>query len=366
MRSLTCTIVLLLSIAALPARAQETLPAQFSHWTSSGPSVRIGAAAVQQLSGSDAAVLREDGLLDLERRNYEHQGRSIGVNLYRLRDTTGAYAAFTALRTADMSRSDLATFSAIGKTRALLVMGLHLLEVTGLESVSLAEFRDLVSSLRSSAEQAPYPPISGFLPVNGRVPHSEKYFLGPVGLKTRLAGKAFNFLPTDDWLGFGAGAEATFAQYRNNGREFYLLLAEYPTPQAASKRLKQIEQRLSSSGGAPQIIARRKGSLLSMVLNPVSTEAANALLDQVRYHTEVTWNEPTHSLKEPSFNVMIVEAFVGTGVILIFAVIAGVGFGGVRLLTKYLLPGKVFDRGERVEILQLGISSKPIEAKDFY
>src|SRR5260370_30851847 len=103
MRSLTCTIVLLLSTAAVPARAQGTLPAQFSHWTSSSPSVRIGAAGVEQLSGSDAAVLREDGLLYLERRNYEHEGRSIGVNLYRMRDTTGAYAAFTALRTADMA-----------------------------------------------------------------------------------------------------------------------------------------------------------------------------------------------------------------------------------------------------------------------
>src|SRR5260370_25049204 len=129
-----------------------------------------------------------------------------------------------------MAGSDLATFSAIGKTRALLVLGLHVLDVTGLESVSLAEFRDLVSSLRPSADQAPYPPISGFLPVNGRVPHSEKYLVGPVGLQTALAGKALNFLPTDDWLGFGPGADATFAQYPNNGREFYLLLSEYPTP----------------------------------------------------------------------------------------------------------------------------------------
>src|SRR2546427_12876944 len=129
MRSLTCTIVFLLSTAAVPARAQGTLPAQFSHWTSSGPSVRIGAAGVQQLSGSDAAVLREDGLLDLERRNYEHDGRSIGVNLYRMRDTTGAYAAFTALRTADMAGMGTPTVLSIGERPGTLVLGRHLFEV---------------------------------------------------------------------------------------------------------------------------------------------------------------------------------------------------------------------------------------------
>jgi hypothetical protein len=43
-----------------------------------------------------------------------------------------------------------------------------------------------------------------------------------------------------------------------------------------------------------------------------------------------------------------------------------VGFGGIRVLIKIFFPNKVFDREKQVEILQLGISSKPIQAKDFY
>jgi hypothetical protein len=42
------------------------------------------------------------------------------------------------------------------------------------------------------------------------------------------------------------------------------------------------------------------------------------------------------------------------------------GFGGFRLLAKFLAPGKIFDRNTEVEILQLGINSKPIDVKDFY
>jgi hypothetical protein len=51
---------------------------------------------------------------------------------------------------------------------------------------------------------------------------------------------------------------------------------------------------------------------------------------------------------------------------MIFAVAAGIGFGGLRVLVKIFLPNKIFDREKQIEILQLGISSKPIKAKDFY
>ncbi len=63
---------------------------------------------------------------------------------------------------------------------------------------------------------------------------------------------------------------------------------------------------------------------------------------------------------------MIVGAFLGTGADHVLAVAAGIGFGGVRVLVKIFLPNKVFDREKQIEILQLGIYSKPIKAKDFY
>src|SRR5437899_11796671 len=103
MNRLFGTFAFLLVLAAVPARGQGTLPAQFSRWTSSGPSVYINGAAVEQLAGNDASLLREDGLLDAERRNYERQDRSLSVTLYRMRDTSGAYAAFTAFRTPEMA-----------------------------------------------------------------------------------------------------------------------------------------------------------------------------------------------------------------------------------------------------------------------
>jgi uncharacterized membrane protein len=61
-----------------------------------------------------------------------------------------------------------------------------------------------------------------------------------------------------------------------------------------------------------------------------------------------------------------VRIFIGTGVFMIAAVVVGIAFGGLRVLTKIFLPGKVFDRPERMEVIQLGLSGKTIDPRDFY
>jgi len=114
----------------------------------------------------------------------------------------------------------------------------------------------------------------------------------------------------------------------------------------------------------PTVFGKRSGPLVALVSGADSSEAANSLLDKIQYASQVTWDEPTHELTDPNIGTIVVGAIMGTGAIMLFAVIAGVGFGGLRLFMKVLMPGKVFDRNDDVEILQLGISSKPIESID--
>jgi hypothetical protein len=51
---------------------------------------------------------------------------------------------------------------------------------------------------------------------------------------------------------------------------------------------------------------------------------------------------------------------------MVAAVVLGVAFGGVRVLAKIFFPGKVFDRPDQMEVLQLGLSGKRINSRDFY
>ena len=265
-----------------------------------------------------------------------------------------------------MAGTDLAKYSAVSRNRALVVIGQLLLDISGLGAASPSDLRALATQLSAHADKTPYPNLGQYLPPGGLVSRSERYFLGPLALNRLLP------LGNGDWIGFADGAEAQLARYRVSGQEATLLLAAYPTPQAAARKLEELAHWFplnateEQPGRRPMLFARRSSSLVAIVAQTRSRAVADSLLQQVRYENQVTWNEPRQKATDPEISQILVGTILGTGAILLFALAAGIGFGGVRLVVKYFLPGKVFDRPGTVEILQLGLTSKPIEGKDFY
>ena len=114
------------------------------------------------------------------------------------------------------------------------------------------------------------------------------------------------------------------------------------------------------------IFGTRSGSLVAVLAGVDARPAAVAFLNQIHYGSQVTWNEPSQSYSDPGIGTMVVGAIMGTGAIMVLAIAAGIGFGGFRLLVKFFLPGKIFDRKDQLEILQLGLASKPIKVEDLY
>jgi hypothetical protein len=110
----------------------------------------------------------------------------------------------------------------------------------------------------------------------------------------------------------------------------------------------------------------RKGSLLSIVLETTSAEYAEKLRGAINYETEVTWNEPSTTATDPPITSTLVKIIIATMVLMGMAFVLGLAFGGVRVITKRLFPGKVFDRPAQMEVLQLGLSGKPIDPRDMY
>jgi len=86
----------------------------------------------------------------------------------------------------------------------------------------------------------------------------------------------------------------------------------------------------------------------------------------VNYETQVTWNEPTHKITDPPWLSIVGKIIVFTLMFMGLAMALGVAFGGVRVLAKIFFPGKVFDRPDQMDVLQLGLSSKRIDSRDFY
>jgi len=365
-------ILLCLAVAAHPAGAQNVLPSQFAGWTAAAPPAVIPLSGLDPLVGPDTPAFREYVVKTVEQRSYAQSSQgspAASITLYRMRDPSSAYGAYTFLRSDSLSAVDLGSYASASHERALIVVGEMVLDVSvpaKQARPSDSDLKQLVDLLEKKADHTPYPSIGEHLPEKGRVPNSERYVIGPLGLA--------HFVPlgTDDWMGFDNSAETILAHYIVAGKDETLIVTSYPTQQVAAKKFAGMLRRFTfdppgdASVGQNVLFGKRVSSYIAVIAGAPSRKAANKVLDQVGYESNVTWDEPKQSYTEPSINNMIVEAFLGTGAIMVFAVAAGIGFGGIRILVKIFLPNKVFDREKQMEILQLGIGSKPIKAKDFY
>ena len=360
--------ILCLAAPAFPAASPITLPASFAGWTASAPSAIIPSTRLDQvLQGADAASFREYIVKSAEQRPYSQGAQAASITLYRFRDPSSAYGAYTFLRNDSMAIAKLGAYSSASRDRVLFVVGDLLLDVTGNPGrPSDADLKQLADVMEKVADHTPFPTIGDHLPEQGLVANSEHYVLGPRSLAQYVS------LGTDDWIGFDHSAEAIVARYHFPGADETLLISSYPTQQIAAMEFSGMLRRFvfdppgSLPAGQTALFGKRHSSILAVVVGAPSKQAANKLLDQIGYEGQVTWNEPKQTLTEPTINSMIVGAFLGTGAIMVLAVAAGIGFGGVRILVKIFLPNKIFDREKQIEILQLGITSKPIKAKDFY
>ncbi len=351
------------------ASAQSLLPASFGQWTGV-PLAASAQPSLEQVAGANAAILKEYGFQSLQQSDYLRKGDTLHATLYNMADPTAAYGAFTLFRSnaPEMRGSTLERYAALGPDRALLVVGNFLLDVTGKHIPHRADddLSSLAAALKSKADPRAFPTVGDHLPAEGLQEGSERYILGPLALQQ------FAPLAADDWLGFGDGAEAIEAKYRKGAQEATLLVIEYPTQQIAARHFRQISALATSDTPAdpnadhPVITAQRKAGLVSVAFAPRRGPYASALLDQVILGHDVVWNEPAPIPGEKSWPVYIVGAFAGTGLIVVYAIISGLGFAVFRVVMKFFFPGKVFDRPQSIEILQLGLTNHPVDTRDFY
>jgi hypothetical protein len=82
------------------------------------------------------------------------------------------------------------------------------------------------------------------------------------------------------------------------------------------------------------------------------------MLGLISYEADVTWNENTYLTKRDNLANLLFNVIVLCGILVGLALVAGVGFGGLRILLKRLFPGRVFDRPEETEIISLHLEDQ--------
>jgi hypothetical protein len=84
----------------------------------------------------------------------------------------------------------------------------------------------------------------------------------------------------------------------------------------------------------------------------------------VNYDADVTWNENTHFTRKDNIANLLVNIIILCGIILGFALVAGLAFGGLRVLLKRMLPERGFARGSDMEFISLQLGQHRDESTD--
>jgi hypothetical protein len=286
------------------------------------------------------AVWDEYGLKDSEEATYENAGQTLRVIAYRMQDTTAGLAAFQWQRPAgaqpNPKLAELTRLAASTATGEIVALGNHLLILDGYHPTP-DEIANVFRSLPKQ-ESGPLPTLPDHLPEASLIPGSERYITGPASLAL------FDPEVSPSNAAFHLGTEVQSGLYRvASGGELKLAIFSFPTPEAA-------RERTTILGKAPNSIVKRSGPLVAVVFNPADANAAEKLLARVRYEASITTGEKPPSRKDNWGNFMV-NISVLIGILLVFTVLSGLVFGGLRMLFRR---GGASGDGEEMITLHLG------------
>ncbi|MBZ5567269.1 MAG: hypothetical protein LAN64_05385 [Acidobacteriia bacterium] len=347
---------ILLLVGLLPASAanpkakpDSLLPSAFAGWQKSVPARTSANPAEADKINSE--LLREYGFDDFEDATYTRPDRKLQVMAIRFKDASGAYGAFTFYKAPEMQTEKIGDQAASANDRVLFYRGNVLMQAVldRVTPMSAAELRELAGNIplpTGSARNLPSLPM--YLPRQGYVPNTAKYVVGPLGLANISAPIAA------EQVEFERGAELAQGQYNSGRGTATLTLISYPTPQIAGDRLRALDATHPlPQDGSTLFLTKRSGPLVAIVTGAISQREAKSLLASVNYDAEVTWNERTGLSPRDNVGTLLGGVVLLTVIIIGMALVAGIAFGGIRILTKRLFPDRVFDRSRDVEIIEL-------------
>jgi hypothetical protein len=350
---------LVLAVGLLVASGFATpipiLPKAFGGWQA--PSVQSSPDPAIA-DPTNAALLKEYGFTDVELATYVRDGRKLTIRAARFKDASGAYGAFTYYKTPAMVTEKFGDQGASFNERVLFYRGNIVVDAVfeSLTAMSAAELRELAGDLPFPRDNtAQLPGLPAYLPRESYEKNTAKYVVGPVGLEKISAP-----LPVQ-LVDFSADAEVVTGKFTTSQGTATLMLISYPTPAIAGEHLKKIDE--AQPANAP-IFDKRTGPLVVIVSGDVSSSEAKALLAEVNYEANVTWNENTHVSPKDNIGSLVVNILYLCFILAGICIVAGVAFGGLRLLIKRWYPGRFFDRPEDVEFISLHLTEKPSRGTD--
>jgi hypothetical protein len=342
-------------------QAPAILPQVFAGWEQQGSVSTSHDPAVAD--PTNAAILKEYRFTDFASSTYTRDdGRTLKIRAARFEDASGAFGAYTFYLQPEMRKEAIGDQASSLGQRVLFYRGHVLVDALFSQEsmMSAAQLRELAGVLpRPGGNTGNLPTFIEFMPRHGYVSNTQKYAMGPAALAA-LAPPV-----SADLVDFGSSAEISLGQYETPSGEATLMLLSYPTPQMAADHLHRIDaahQVARTESGASAIACgggfcdKRTGPIVAIASGPISESDAKSLLGMVNYEASVTWNQARDPERIHEWYMLILNIIVLCAILGGLAIIAGMAFGGFRVLMKRWFPDKVFDRPEEVEFISLRLT----------
>ncbi len=269
------------------------------------------------LFADDQSLWREYGLVQA---NTSQEGK-LHITSYRMKDPTGALAAWQWLRPTDGRSCDLAPLCSHDADRTVISDFNYVLVFEG--GAPLKAQVDSIFKALPDKHDSSLPAILTFLPTDGLVPNSSRYVLGPASFSS--------FAPELNAAkpGFETGAEAQVADYRvgRNTKPVRLAIFYYATPEMARLHSAELKR-------LPGVQVKRSGVLVAVVSGFSSPEQADTVLSRVQYKAKVTWNDtPPPSPIRPLYRLLVNILYL-SGLLSVLCLAAGLFYAGMRLYRR--------------------------------
>ncbi len=319
--------------------ASELTPEQFG--AGCGLMLKLGGPAPQ--AGMDCTqLLKEDALVRFAVGSYAGEGPARLVGALQFKDATGAFSAFTYLRSQlpelrepEMDYKAGRAVASAGGRNTLIWAGTAVLSVDA--PLPRQEVDQWLAVLPKVGGRRSLPPLlPTYMTAPGIRADSLRYALGPLGYAA-MGG----VLPAAE-LGWDKSLEAATAEVAGKSGRGKLTLLLYPTPQIAGERGRVIEKLINDLGPATlgATLMRRIGPLLGIASGAFSADQAEALVSGLRLNEEVTFDQkmPLEFHTEVRKTASLLQNIaVLCGVLILAALLLGLFLGGARAGIRVLM-----------------------------
>ncbi|MBI4905954.1 MAG: hypothetical protein HY820_20130 [Acidobacteria bacterium] len=286
--------------------------------------------SLDPLPVTDRAVWEEYGLAEAETAKFESDAGKFTVSGWRLKDPTGAQAAYrwmlpAGARPGDKIAVDYAPMSARAGNSQWMAFGNYVLKIEG-RALTQDEMKILLFQL-PKLDRSALPPVLEYMPKDGLIAGSDRFINGPASLEK------FYSKVAPSTVGFHFGAEALVARFKSQSSEVEMAVFYYPTNPMARDREPEFAR-------VPGAIVKRSGPLVAMVVAPANPDDAQRLLSLVNYKANVTLNEGAPGSKIAGMGNLLVTIFIMVGLLIALCLMAGVLMYGAKVMRRRMSGGK--------------------------